>query len=79
MSLATIPEAVAALRAGRRSTVDEVEEVVAGRFRDALRVQPVRRRPHPSQVGPPAAVQDPVHLRDVPAPLDMDAGADQRS
>ena len=68
----------AAVPAGGRAAVEEVEQVVPGRLRRAVRVQPVRARPDAREIGPPAAVQEPVDLRDVPASLDPYAGGDER-
>ena len=61
-----------------RAGVDEVEEVVAGGLGGAGRVQPVRGGPDAAEIGPPAAVQEPVDLGDVPAALDAYAGAHER-
>jgi hypothetical protein len=69
---------VALVGARVRIAVKEGEEVVARRLGRARGVEAVQGRPHRPEVRPPAAVEDPVDLRDVPAPLDLDAGQDQR-
>ena len=69
---------VGSVPTGGRAAVEEVEQVVPGRLRRAVRIEPVGARPDSGQVGPPAAVQEPVDLGDVPAPLDPHARGDQR-
>jgi hypothetical protein len=63
---------------GRRTAVQEVEQVVPGGVGRPIRVQPVRGRPDPAEVRPPAAVEDPVDLGDVPGPLHPHSGGDER-